>query len=175
MQLMARIGGPRAADALQRLVHDPDPQRSREAVAALVRLDDASGQRALASLLKSGTADERAMAVEALASSHDPRSVELLAVALKDTPPFGASHALVLHIIAALRRAGDDRAVDALAFVARAFGWVHLGQSLRLKRAAVNALAALPGTAAADALHSLSSNGDYFLRRYALAARQAGG
>jgi HEAT repeat protein len=140
----------------------------------LAELKEASASRALADLLTTGTAAERTMTVDTLAACQDSRSSELIATALGGLDPFGRDTDLAMQMLVALRQIGDERAVNTIAALAEASDWRRPRQTLRVKRAAIEALAAVPGAGAGRALRAAATQGDWFARRLARAARRTG-
>ena len=174
MQVIARTGGPAAVEVLQPFTRGTDALRAREAVALLAELDEESADRALANLLMTGTAAERAMTVDALVACQDSRSSELIATAVGALNPFGRDINLALQMLGALQRLGDNRAVEVLAGLAEAADWRHPRRTLRVKRAAIEALATLRGAEAERALETTAARGDWLTRRLARKARRQG-
>ena len=156
-------------------MHAADAQRVREAVAAILRLDDPGALRSLAVVLKTGTRRERHTAIDALIATQDHRASALLASALRETRPIGEDHQLALQLLAALRRVGDEHAVPAIAESMQAVSWVRLAQTISLKRTAVSVLASMNNARAPKALTHAARHGDLLLRRCARTAMRARG
>ena len=172
IQMVGRLGGPQAVTALLPLVRDPDPRKVREAVATLVKLDDPTASRAIAVMLKAGSAESRGIVIDALAASRARRANLLLTAALQDIVPLGRDHGLTLRLLTALRFVGDDQSVPAIAKVIRVWSWLYWVQAGHVKRAGVGLLASMPSRAAAAALDEAARTGDLRLRSYARAGRR---
>ncbi len=171
------IGGIATAKAiavLQKFVGGGDQRQAREAVIALVRIDDATALRPLVTALREGPSALRLMVVEALAASLDRRAAPLLVATLDEIDPLGPDHKLSIRVLGALRLVGDDKAVPAIARTLRAWSWRHLTRAYRVKRAAAHLLASINSAASRAALDEATSGGDLLSRMHARTARRAG-
>ena len=171
---LGRIGTVGAIAVLQKLIGDADASAVHETVAALMRIDDPSALRPVASALRDGPPGLRLLVVGALAASHERRASPLLAAALDETDPFGPGYELVLLMLGALRIVGDDKAVPAIARMLRAWSWRRLARTNRVKRSAASVLASMKSDAARGALDAAIRGGDVLARRHARAARGGG-
>lgn len=174
IHLLGRVGGAAAVAALHPLVRDRDVKKVREAVLALVCIDDPNAAKTLAVVLKAGSTGLRMLAIDALGSSRDHRAGTLLAVALRDADVLGQDHSLALRMLAALRLVGDEQVVPAIANTMRASSWLRFSRAGRLKRAATLALASMDTRRAAAALEDAAHHGDLLLRKHARAALAGG-
>ena len=164
-----RVGAPRRSAGSRGklpLVRDPDPRKDA-GVATLVKLDDPTASRAIAVMLKAGSAESRGLVIDALGASRARRANLLLTAALQEIVPLGRDHGLTLRLLTALRFVGDDQSVQAIAKVIRVWSWLYWVQDGHVKRAGVGLLASMPSRAAAAALDEAARTGDLRLRSYA--------
>ena len=106
----------RSADAvppLQSLLRRSDARVLRQAVAALAGIDDPAAARAIQTVLRAATGENRAAVVDALVAERDPRVVPMLARILADSDPFGEDHETVLDTLDAVRQLANEQAVGA--------------------------------------------------------------
>jgi HEAT repeat protein len=97
----------------------------------------------------------------------------MLARVLQDADPFGDDTPLVLETIAALSSLRDDRALAAIAAIAKQKRWLAWGKTTQLRAASLRALAAIGTPRAKQTLAELARTGDFFLRRLAAKAGHA--
>jgi HEAT repeat protein len=169
---LGRIGTAAAVVPLQAMLRRTDLRVLESAVAALAGIDDPSAARALGTVLKAATGEARATVISALVALKDPRVVPLLARVLQDSDPFGDT-SLVLEIIDALSSLRDDRALAALAAIARQKRWMAWGKTSQLRAASLRALAKIGTPKARQTIADLARTGDFFLRRLAARAGNA--
>jgi hypothetical protein len=143
------------------------------AIASLAAIPDAAAERALHTVLRATTGEARAAVINALVGLKDPRIVPMLGRVIQDSDPFGPDHPLVLDMLAALAAMRDDRAVPAIAALARKKRWLSWGKTTQTRRACVAALAGIGSAKAKQAVTDLATTGDYFLKRLAKARMTA--
>jgi HEAT repeat protein len=97
----------------------------------------------------------------------------MLARVLQEADPFGDDLPLVLETIDALSSLRDDRALAAIAAIAKQKRWLAWGKTRQLRVAALRALAAIGTPKAKQTLADLARSGDFFLRRLAAKAGRA--
>ena len=167
------LGATRSAEAvppLQSLLRRPDGRVLRQAVAGLAGIDDPAAARALQTVLRAATGRTRSAVVEALVAERDPRVVPMLARVLQDSDPFGDDHQTVLDALDAVRQLKDARAVDPVVSVMYRRKLFARRKARAVKQAAVSALAAIGGAAAAEALRDAAARGDRILKKAARGA-----
>lgn len=170
-RLLGQIGTPAAVPPLQVLLRRTDVRVLQEAVSALARIDDPAAGRALHTVLKATAGEARAAVIAALVTLKNPRVVPMLGRVLDDSDPFGDDLAMVLDTLDALATFRDDRALPQIANAARRRQWLAWGKTRRLRESALRTLARIGTPKARQTLDDLASNGDFFLRRMAAAAR----
>ena len=166
---LGRIGTAAAVAPLQTMLRRTDLRVLEAAVAAVAGIDDPSAARALGTVLKAATGEARAIVISALVALKDTRVVPLLARVLQDSDPFSTETPLVLEIIDALSSLRDDRALAAMAAIARQKRWLAWGKTSQLRAASLRTLAKIGTPKARQTIADLARTGDFFLRR--LAAR----
>jgi HEAT repeat protein len=170
---LGRIGTAAAVAPLQVMLRRTDLRVLQAAVAALAGIDDPSAARALGTVLKATTGQARATVISALVALKEPRVVPMLARVLQEADPFGDDLPLVLETIDALSSLRDDRALAAIAAIAKQKRWLAWGKTRQLRVAALRALAAIGTPKAKQTLADLARSGDFFLRRLAAKAGRA--
>ena len=162
------LGATRSTDAvppLQALLRKREPRVVRHAVAALAGIEDASAARAVQTVLRAATGENRAAVVQALVAERDPRVVPMLAKMLMDIDPFGPDHEVLLDTLDAVRQLADERAVPSVAAVMKRKKWFGGRKALAFKTASVKALIAIGTPKAASALDDAARTGDRVLKR----------
>ena len=93
---------PRRCPLLQPLLRGQDARVTAAAVRALSNIKDPAAARAVHTVLRAATGDQRRAVVDALVAQRDARVVPVLVRILEDSDPFGADHAIVLETLGAL-------------------------------------------------------------------------
>src|SRR5262245_58473953 len=91
----------------------------------------------------------------------------MLARIVGESDPFGDEYPMVLETLGALASLRDDRAVPAIAQVARRRRWLSWARTRSLRASALRALTRIGSAKAKEALGDLARTGDFFLRRQA--------
>ena len=172
----ALLGGTRSADAvppLQSLLRRNDARVLRQAVAALAGIDDPAAARAIHTVLRSATGDNRSAVVDALVAERDPRVVPMLARILTESDPFGEDHDTILGALDAVRQLGNEQAVAPVVTLMKKKRFFQRKKARAFKTAAVQALVAIGTPKAAAALDDAASTGDGVLKAIARHARLA--
>ncbi|MGE0042100.1 MAG: HEAT repeat domain-containing protein [Vicinamibacterales bacterium] len=168
-RLLGGIGTAAAVAPLQVLLRRSDVRVLKAAVAGLARIDDPSAARALHTVLRAATGEAREAVIAALVGLQDPRVVPMLVRIVSDSDPLGDDHVVVLDALGAMAATRDDRAIPAVAAVARQrrlLAWKRTGQ---VRRAALMCLARIGSPKSTAAIGELARTGDWFLRRMARA------
>jgi HEAT repeat protein len=166
---MGEIAAAEAVPLLQPLLRGHDPRVTTAAVRALSNIKDPAAAKAVHTVLRAATGDQRRAVVGALVAQRDARVVPVLVRILDDSDPFSADHPLVLDTLAALSQVGDDHAVPALTTVMRKKRLFAPKKSRVLKEQALAALRAIKTPAAAGAIEEAAKTGDRMLRKLARA------
>ncbi len=174
--LLGRIALPSAVPGLQNLLRSSDPRVIRATIRALANIDDPAAVRALHVALRTADGTARQMVVDALVAAGDRRVVPMLVRVLEGSRPLGADYEVALHVLDALARLRDARAVRAIAVVLFVRGWfLRMYWSRRrlsaLKQAAARALVQIGDPAALQTLDRARRSGDRILRRVAREVR----
>lgn len=168
-ELLGDIAAADAVPLLQPLLRGHDPRVTTAAVRALSNIKDPAAAKAVHTVLRAATGDQRRAVVGALVAQRDARVVPVLVRILDDSDPFGADHPLVLDTLGALSQVGDDQAVPALAAAMRKKKLFARKKSRALKEQALAALRAIKTAAAASAIEEAGKTGDRLLRKLARA------
>jgi hypothetical protein len=168
-ELLGRIASPEAVPLLQPMLRRSDPKVVRTAVSAMASINDPAAARAIHTVLRAVTGEQRRAVVEALVAERDTRVVPMLVRILDESEPFGKDHAVVLDTLAALTLVHTDTAVRPIARVARRTRWFARSKNRALKNTALDALASIGTDEARQALAQAASEGDRLLRRLARA------
>ena len=168
-ELLGEIAAAEAVPLLQPLLRGHDPRVTTAAVRALSNIKDPAAAKAVHTVLRAATGEQRRAVVGALVAQRDARVVPVLVRILDDSDPFGADHPLVLDTLGALAQVGDDQAVPALTTVMRKKKLFARKKSRALKEQALTALRAIKSAAAASAIEDAGKTGDRMLRRLARA------
>lgn len=170
--LLGRIALPSAVPGLQTLLRASDPRVVQAAIRALAGIDDASAVRAIHVALRNAEGHVRQMVVDALVAVADRRVVPMLVRVLDASRPLGPDHQVALHVLDALARLRDARAVRAIGVMLFARSWFlrtfFSRRKLRaLKYGAARALVQIGDPAALQLLDRARRSGDRILRRVA--------
>jgi HEAT repeat protein len=163
--LLGATRSPEAVPTLQTLLRRNDPRVLRPAVSALAGIDDPSAARAIQTVLRVATGENRAAVVEALVAERDPRVVPMLGRILTESDPFGEDHRTVLDTLKAVGEFGDERAVIPVTATMRKkklFAW---RRARAVKEASVQALLAIGTPKARQMLDDAGKTGDRLLRK----------
>ena len=166
-EILGRIASPEAVPLLQPLLRRNDPKVTRHAIAALANIDDPAAARAIHTVLRSATGEQRRAVVEALVAGRDARVVPMLVRILEESEPLGKDHSVVLDTLGALRVVHTDTAVRPIASVMRQKRWFARAKNRALKHTAVSALASIDSNASRTALAQAAKDGDWVLRKLA--------
>jgi hypothetical protein len=170
-ELLGEIATTEAVPLLQPLLRGQDPRVTTAAVRALSNIKDPAAARAVHTVLRAATGEQRRAVVDALVAQRDARVVPLLVRILEDSDPFSADHAIVLDALGALTHVGDDQAVPALNTLMRKKKFLARKKTRALKEQSLAALRAIKTPAATRVIADAAKTGDRLLRRLA----QAGG
>lgn len=168
--LLGRIASRSAVPALQPLLHSSDPRTVQAAVRALAYIDDPAAVRALHTALRSASATARQMMADALVAVADRRVVPMLVRLLDNSRPLGGDYQVALHVLDALARLRDGRAVRTIAVVLFVRTWflrrcLSRRKLRTLKRAAARALVQIGDSGALQVLDRARRTGDRTVRR----------
>jgi hypothetical protein len=167
--ILGRIGAPEGVPLLQPLLRKNDPRLTRAAISALATINDPSAARAIHTVLRSATGDQRGAVIDALLAGRDARVVPMLVRILQESQPLGKDHSIVLDTLGALKVVHTDAAVRPIDEVMRRRRWFARRKNRALKRAAVDALASIGTDASKEALARAAQDGDRVLRKAAKA------
>jgi HEAT repeat protein len=169
-ELLADVGAPEGVPLLQSLLRGGDSRVMAAAVRALAHINDPAAARAIHTVLRAATGDQRRAVVEALVALRDARVVPVLVRILDESDPFGADHAVVLDTLDAVAQVGDDQAVTALSGLMRKKKLLARRKVKAVREKSLAALRAIRTPGAARALDEAAKTGDRMLRRLARAA-----
>jgi hypothetical protein len=170
-ELLGDIAAAEGVPLLQPLLRGQDARVTTAAVRALSNINDPAAARAVHTVLRAATGDQRRAVVDALMAQGDARVVPLLVRIVEDSDPFGGDHAIVLDALGALAQVGDDQAVPALTTLMRRKKLFARRKARALKAQSLAALRAIKTPAAARAIADAAKTGDRLLRKLA----EAGG
>jgi HEAT repeat protein len=168
-ELLGEIGAAEGVPLLQPLLRGHDPRVTTAAVRALSNIKDPAAAKAVHTVLRAATGDQRRAVVGALVAQRDARVVPVLVRILDDSDPFGSDHPLVLDTLAALSQVGDDQAVPALSTLMRKKKLFARSKTRALKEQSLTALRAIKTPAALGAIEEAAKTGDRMLRKLARA------
>lgn len=168
-EILGRIASPDAVPLLQPLLRRNDPKLMRVAVAAMASINDPAAARAIHTVLRSVTGEQRKAVVEALVAGRDSRVVPMLVRILEESEPLGKDHAVVIDTLSALKVVHTDNAAHPIATVARRKRWFARSKNRALKHNAVDALASMSTEASRQELTKAAAEGDRLLRKLAKA------
>jgi HEAT repeat protein len=143
LAMLGRVGGAEAVAALQARATAVSSRGAREAIAALVRMEDPAADASLGSLLRDGSIAVRRLMVEALVASRRRGGGALLTGALATSDLLGRDHRIALAMLTALRQLGDESSMAAVEGALRAWSWAHPLRSRRIRRLAAQVIAAI--------------------------------
>jgi HEAT repeat protein len=166
-RVLGRIAVPEAVPLLQPLLRRHDANVTRHVVAALANIDDPAAARAIQTVLRSSTGDQRRVVIDALVSERDARVVPMLVRILEESEPLGKDHTVVLDTLGALKVVHTDTAVRPIDSVMRRNRWFARAKNRALKQTSVDALASIGTDASRRALAQAAKDGDRTLRRLA--------
>ena len=86
---IGRIGSAEAVPMLMPMLRRQDPKITRAAITALAGIDDPSAARAIHTVLRSSTGEQRRAVVDALVAGRDTRVVPMLVRILEESEPLG--------------------------------------------------------------------------------------
>jgi HEAT repeat protein len=168
-ELLGESGAAEAVPLLQPLLRGQDPRVTVAAVRALANIKDPAAARAVHTVLRAATGEQRRAVVEALVALRDARVVPVLVRIIEESKPFGPDHAIVLETVGALTEVGDDQAVPALATLMRQKKLLAWKKARALKTNSLAALRAIRTPAATRAIEDAAKTGDRMLRKLARA------
>jgi HEAT repeat protein len=168
-ELLGRIAAPQAVPLLQPMLRRTDSKVVRVAVAAMANINDPAAARAIHTVLRAATGEQRRAVIDALVVERDTRVVPMLVRILDESEPLGKDHEVVLETLTALRVVHTDNAVHPIARVAGRKRWFAFARNRALKHTAVETLASIGTEASRQALAKAAREGDGLLRRLAKA------
>lgn len=168
-ELLGRIAAAEAVPLLQPLLRRNDPKVTRVAISALANINDPAAARAIHTVLRSVTGDQRRAVIDALVAERDARVVPMLVRILDESEPLGKDHLVVLDTLSALKIVHTNTAVKPIARVAQRKRWFARAKNRALKNTAVDALASIGTDESRRALARAATDGDRLLRKLAKA------
>jgi HEAT repeat protein len=172
-ELLGDIASPECVPLLQPLLRGADARVTNAAVTALSNINDPAAARAVHTVLRAATGEQRRAVVEALVSQRDARVVPVLVRIIEESEPFGTDHPIVLETLdamAGMAALANDAAVGALAALMRKKKLLARGKVKAVRERSLAALRAVKTPGAARALEEAATRGDRMLRRLARAA-----
>jgi hypothetical protein len=166
-ELLGRIGAPDAVPLLQPLLRRSDTKVVRAAVTAMASINDPAAARAIHTVLRAVTGEQRRAVIDALVAERDTRVVPMLIRILDESEPLGKDHSVVLDTLAALKVVHTDSAVRPIARVAGRTRWFAFSKNRALKQTAVETLASIGTEESRKALTKAAQEGDRVLRSLA--------
>jgi hypothetical protein len=171
-EIMGRIGSAEAVPLLQPMLRRSDTRIVRASVSAMANIRDPAAARALHTVLRAATGEQRRAVIEALVAGRDTRVVPMLVRILDESEPLGRDHSVVLDTLNALKLVHTDTAVKPIARVAGRKRWFAFSKNRMLKGTAVETLASIGTEESRQALETAAAKGDRLLRRLAKARLQ---
>jgi hypothetical protein len=168
-ELLGRIASAEAVPLLQPMLRRADTGVMRAAVSAMASINDPAAARAIHTVLRAVTGEQRRAVIDALVSERDARVVPMLVRILDESEPLGKDHSVVLDTLAALKVVHTDTAVRPIARIARRSRWFAFSKNRALKNTAVETLASIGTEESREALAKAAVEGDRLLRRLARA------
>jgi HEAT repeat protein len=168
-EILGRIGVADAVPLLQPLLRRNNPRVTHAAVSALAAIKDPAAARAIHTVLRTATGEQRRAVIDALVSGRDARIVPILVRILDESEPLGKDHAVVIDTLTALKLVHSDTAVRPIASLARRKRWLAPTRTRKLKGNAIEALASIGTDASHKALAQAAVDGDRMLRKLAKA------
>jgi hypothetical protein len=172
-RVLGKIGTSAAVAPLQTLLRRSDVRVLQTAVSSLSGISDPAAERALHTVLKASTGEARAAVITALVGLKDARVVPMLARVLQDSDPFTDDSPLILETLSALSTLRDDRALSAIATLARKRKWLAWGRTTQTRQACLQTLSRIGTPKAKQTITELAATGDFFLKRLAQKAANA--
>jgi HEAT repeats len=172
-KVLGKLGTTAAVAPLQTLLRRTDVRVLQTAVSSLSGIADPAAERALHMVLKASTGEARAAVISALVGLKDARVVPMLARVLQDSDPFTDDSPLIFETLAALATMRDDRALSAIAALARKKKWLAWGRTTQTRQACLQTLSRIGTAKARQTIAELASTGDFFLKRMAQRAASA--
>jgi HEAT repeat protein len=169
-ELLGEIGVAEAVPLLQPLLRGQDARVTAAAVRALSNINDPAAARAVHTVLRAATGEQRRAVVDALVAQRDARVVPVLVRIIEESEPFGADHSIVLDAVGALSIVGDDKAIPALTTLMRRKKLLAWKKKRAVKEGSLAALRAIGTPAAARAVDEAAKTGDGMLRKLARTA-----
>ena len=130
-RVLGRIAAPEAVPLLQPLLRRNDPKVTRHAISALANINDPAAARAIHTVLRSATGEQRRVVIEALVAERDARVVPMLVRILEESEPLGKDHTVVLDTLGALKVVHTDTAVRPIDAVMRRKRWFARAKNRR--------------------------------------------
>lgn len=168
-ELLGRIAAPEAVPLLQPLLRRNDAKVTRVAIGALANINDPAAARAIHTVLRSATGEQRRAVIDALVSGRDARVVPMLVRILDESEPLGKDHLVVLDTLGALKIVHTNTAVRPIVRVAKRKRWFARSKNRALKHTAVEALASIGTEESRRELVKAATEGDRLLRKLAKA------
>jgi HEAT repeat protein len=168
-ELLGRIASPDAVPLLQPMLRRNDPKVVRAAVVAMANIDDPAAARAIHTVLRAVTGEQRRAVIDALVGERDARVVPMLVRILEESDPLGKDHAVVLDTLAALKIVHTNTAIRPIVTVARRKRWFARARNKALKTTAIETLASIGTEESRRALTQAAAEGDRLLRKLARA------
>jgi len=165
--VLGRIAVPDCVPLLQPMLRKNDAKLTRAAISALASINDPAAARAIHTVLRSVTGEQRRAVIDALVAERDARVVPMLVRILEESEPLGKDHSVVLDTLGALKVVHTDTAVRPIDEVMRRKRWFARRKNRALKGTAVEALASIGTEASKQALTRAARDGDRVLRRLA--------
>jgi len=169
-ELLGEIAAAEAVPLLQPLLRGQDARVTAAAVRALSNINDPAAARAVHTVLRAATGEQRRAVVDALVAQRDARVVPVLVRIIEESEPFGQDHAIVLETLGALTQVGDDQAVPALSTLMRRKKLFARKKTRALKESSLAALRSIKTAVALRAIDDAAKTGDRMLRKLAKAA-----
>jgi HEAT repeat protein len=165
--LLGELAAAEAVPLLQPLLRGQDARVTAAAVRALSNINDPAAARAVHTVLRAATGEQRRAVVDALVAQRDARVVPVLVRIIEESEPFGHDHAIVMETLDALTRVGDDQAVPALSTLMRRRKFFARKKTRALKEGSLAALRAIKTPVAQRAIEEAARTGDGMLRKLA--------
>ena len=137
------------------------------ALRTLTELADKQIARAIQTVLRSSTGEQRQAVIDALISERDTRVVPMLVRILEESDPLGRDHRVVLDTLGALKIVHTGDAVRPIDTVMRRKRWFARKKNRALKERAVEVLASSGTDTTREALSQAAKTGDRTLRKIA--------
>jgi len=163
--LLGEIATAEAVPLLQPLLRGQDARVTAAAVRALSNINDPAAARAVHTVLRAATGEQRRAVVDALVAQKDARVVPVLVRIVEESEPFGPDHAIVLEALGALTQVGDDQAVPALTTLMRRKKLFARKKARALKEGSLAALRSIKTAGAQRAIEEAGRTGDRMLKK----------